>query len=131
MLKKTLIGAAVAVALMIPSGLAIAQPWDDTADDPVEVPAVQDQERVRTPGDCLLGEDGVPLHDPDTCPFDHEPRYLDGGAGFGTNARADAPLRLHDPADCPFDGTPQGPGQGAGPVGYGNGWRAGPRLGNV
>jgi len=90
MLKKTLVGAGLAAAIMISSGAALAQPWNGEADSTTV--AVTEQHRQRSH-----------QNDAGECQFDGERQHAEKGTHLGDQDRAHQQLR--DPAERPFDGA--------------------------
>lgn len=112
MFKKTLVGAGLVAALMIPSGAALAQPWDGSTDQVAAVDADQDRDRIQLhePGECTQDGDAernqLHQHDGD--------RVGDGER----NPDRDPDQRQQEEGQM---GDRQGPGPGEGTPGPGEG----------
>ena len=65
MLKKTLVGAAMAADLVLPAGVALAQAGDSPTGESVVATADRDRIQLHDPGDCPLNVDGTRQRDRD------------------------------------------------------------------
>jgi len=98
MMKKTLVGAGLAAAIMISSGAALAQPWDEPADPTTAV--VTEQHRYQNHQNHQ-NNDGE-------CQHDGEGQHAENGTNQGDQDRDHQQFR--DQAERTFDGAGNGQG---------------------
>ena len=122
MMKKTLISLGLAIALVIPTGAAVAAAQDDVSDTTPATVLVADQDRDQV-RDCTLHDgDMLQVRDRDRI---HDPALFDGEAGeqYARRGNGTAGVALGDgtcPANagdgtCPVNGTnANGTGNGFG-----------------
>ena len=95
MLKKTMVGAGLAAVIMISSGAALAQPWDEPVDPTTAV--VTEQHRYQNHQKHQDHQDGT-----GECQNEGERQHAENGTHLGDQDRDHQQLR--DQADRPLDG---------------------------